>query len=49
VDLIFFAITFTTLAIFIKIPKDSEEKTGSESVLKLAKEGLEYLKQIEKV
>ena len=45
VDLISFAIAFTTLALFIKIPKDSEEKTAGESVLKLAKEGLKYLKQ----
>lgn len=45
VDLISFAIAFSSLALFIEIPKDSKEKTGNESVLKLAKEGLKYLKQ----
>ena len=45
IDLITFAIAFTALLAFIKIPdipKDGEEK---ESILRLAKEGLKYLKE----
>jgi MFS family permease len=45
VDLISFAIAFTALALFIKIPTDNEEQTNKDRVLKLAKEGLKYLKQ----
>ena len=45
IDLITFAIAFTALLAFIKIPdipKDGEEKEG---ILRLAKEGLKYLKE----
>lgn len=45
IDLITFAIAFTSLLAFIKIPdipKDGEEKEG---ILRLAKEGLKYLKE----
>ena len=45
IDLITFAIAFTALWAFIKIPdipKDGEEKEG---ILRLAKEGLKYLKE----
>ncbi|MBR6483850.1 MAG: MFS transporter [Clostridiales bacterium] len=44
VDLFTFAIAFVALAVFVKIPADSEKKQAGESVLKLAKEGLRYLK-----
>ena len=42
-DLMTFAVAFVALALFVKIPK--VEATSSEKVLKLAKEGLVYLKK----
>ena len=46
IDLVTFAIAFVALAVFIKIPEiPSEGKEKEESVLRLAKEGLVYLKE----
>jgi len=44
VDLLTFAIAFVTLLFFIKLPGIGEGSDKSESVLKLAKEGLRFLK-----
>ena len=44
-DLITFAIAFVTLAVFVRIPKISAEESESEGILKLAKEGILYLKE----
>ena len=44
VDLITFAIAFITLAFFIRIPKIEAGKEAKESTLKLAKDGLKYLR-----
>ena len=45
VDLTTFVIAFTALALFIKMPKVSEENENEGTVLQLAKEGLAYLKK----
>ena len=45
VDLTTFVIAFTALALFIKLPKVSEENENEGTVLQLAKEGLAYLKK----
>ncbi|MBR4581836.1 MAG: MFS transporter, partial [Lachnospiraceae bacterium] len=45
VDLTTFVVAFVALLIFVRIPKVTEEKKNDESVLKLAREGLAYLKQ----
>ena len=45
VDLTTFVIAFTALALFIKLPKVSEENGNEGTVLQLAKEGLAYLKK----
>lgn len=45
VDLITFAIAFITLAVFIRIPEISAEGRETEGVLKLAKDGILYLKE----
>ena len=46
IDLVTFGIAFLALAVFIKIPEiPSEGKEKEESVLRLAKEGLVYLKE----
>ena len=45
VDLCTFAIAFTALALFIRIPKINKEGESKEGVLKLAREGLVYLRQ----
>ncbi|MBO4636067.1 MAG: MFS transporter [Clostridiales bacterium] len=44
VDLLSFAVAFTALAFFVRIPKAAERKKADGSVLQLAKEGLVYLK-----
>ncbi len=43
-DLITFAIAFITLALFIRIPGTRAEDNKNEGILKLAKEGILYLK-----
>lgn len=45
VDLLTFAIAFLALALFIRIPEVPGEKENEGSVLKLAKEGLIFLKE----
>ncbi len=45
VDLLTFAIAFVTLLFFIKLPAIGESTDKNESVLKLAKEGLRFLKE----
>ena len=44
IDLISFAIAFTALALFIRIPEVPGQSGAGESILHLAKEGLGYLK-----
>ena len=44
-DLATFAVAFITLAFFIRIPKVQDEKENEGSILRLAGEGLRYLKQ----
>ena len=45
VDLVTFTIAFITLALFVRIPEVMTEGNETESVLKLAKEGILYLKE----
>lgn len=45
IDLITFAIAFTALLAFIKIPDIPKEGEVKEGILRLAKEGLKYLKE----
>ena len=45
VDLITFAIAFTALAVYVKIPEIPDRGSAEESVLKLAKEGIMFLKE----
>ncbi|MCR4788203.1 MAG: MFS transporter [Lachnospiraceae bacterium] len=45
VDLLTFAIAFTTLAIFVRIPEVRADGNETKGVLKLAKEGVLYLKE----
>ena len=44
-DLVTFAAAFIALAFFIRLPDVSAGKNGDENVLKLAKEGLRFLKE----
>ena len=43
-DLLTFAIAFSTLMFFIKLPKIEDNKNAEENVIKLAKEGIKFLK-----
>ena len=45
VDLATFAVAFWALLVFIRLPDPSEEKRHEENVLKLAREGLQFLKE----
>lgn len=45
VDLMTFAIAFVTLLFFIKLPEIQSGATQSDNVLKLAKEGIKFLKE----
>lgn len=45
VDLVTFAIAFIALALFIKIPEIPNEEDEAEGILKLAKDGIVYLKE----
>ncbi|MCR4648624.1 MAG: MFS transporter [Lachnospiraceae bacterium] len=45
VDLASFAITFVALMFFVKIPETKDEQKNDGNVLKLAKEGIVYLKE----
>ncbi|MCR5251807.1 MAG: MFS transporter [Lachnospiraceae bacterium] len=45
IDLFTFAIAFVTLALFVRIPEVPSEGNEAEGILKLAKEGLLYLKE----
>ena len=44
VDMVTFIIAFLSLALFIKLPKVSRESTEGKGTLRLAREGLSYLK-----